>query len=173
MMLSGSALPGAGGRQPRWLVCSDADEEGPRSTCYRWAVIVITGELWLWSQVSFHYHHRCAVSNHRCAVIVITGELSVITVISNHCHHRWPVIISHRWAFIVILSSARDWKLTFISCGHVLCDWQWCKIDATDRTFCLADENSGRRWRIYECSCCTCCVCYDRLISQDTGYYVT
>jgi len=41
----------------------------------------------------------------------------------------------------------------------------------TDRMFCLADENSRRRWRwrIYECSCCTCCVCYDRLSSEDVG----
>jgi len=62
----------------------------------------------------------------------------------------------------------RDWKLIFISRGHVLRDWQWCKIDVKDRVFCLADETNGRRWRwrIYECSCCTCCVCYDRLSSE-------
>jgi len=55
----------------------------------------------------------------------------------------------------------RDWKLIFSSRGHVLRDWQWCKIDVTDRMFCLADENNGCRWRwrICECSCCTCCVC--------------
>ena len=29
----------------------------------------------------------------------------------------------------------------FISRGHVLRDWQWCKIDVKDRMFCLADEN--------------------------------
>ena len=63
----------------------------------------------------------------------------------------------------------RDWKLIFISRGHVLCDWHWRKIDVTDRTFCLADENNGRkwRWRIHKYSCCTCCVCYDRLSSED------
>jgi len=63
----------------------------------------------------------------------------------------------------------RDLKLIFISRGHVLRDWQWCKTDVTDRMFCLADENNGRRWRwrIYECSCCTCCVCFDRLSSED------
>jgi len=62
----------------------------------------------------------------------------------------------------------RDWKLIFIRRGHVLRDWQWCKVDVTDRMFCFADENNGRRWRwrIYECSCCTCCVCYDRLSSK-------
>jgi len=38
-----------------------------------------------------------------------------------------------------------DWKLIFISWGHVLRDWQWGKIDVTDRMFCLADENNGRR----------------------------
>jgi len=52
---------------------------------------------------------------------------------------------------------------------HVLRDWQWCKIDVTDWVFCLADENTGCRWRrrIYERSCCTCCICYDRLSSED------
>jgi len=63
----------------------------------------------------------------------------------------------------------RDWKLIFSSRGHVLRDWQWCKIDVTDRVFCLEDEHNRRRWRwrIYECSCCSCCVCYDHLISED------
>jgi len=31
-------------------------------------------------------------------------------------------------------------KLIFISRGHVLRDWQWCKIDGTGM-FCLADKN--------------------------------
>ena len=61
----------------------------------------------------------------------------------------------------------RDWQ--FISRSYVLRDCQWRKIDVTDQTFCLADENNGRRWRwrIYECSCCTCFVCYDRCSSED------
>jgi len=31
----------------------------------------------------------------------------------------------------------RDWKFIFTSRGHVLRDWQWRKIDVTDRMFCL------------------------------------
>jgi len=89
-----------------------------------------------------------------------------------HCaaNRDWNLDWNRDWNWQMWFHCAenRHWKLIFISRGHVLCDWQWCKIDVKDRMFYLADETNGRRWRwrIYECSCCTCCICYDRLSSE-------
>ena len=84
-------------------------------------------------------------------------------------------ILIEIWIEIVTEIGRRGSTMQLVnSQGHVLRDWQWCKIDVRDQMFCLADKNNGRRWRwpTYECSCCTCCVCYDCLSNAARMYWL-
>jgi len=84
----------------------------------------------------------CGWEGNRSSGVILVMRHGLCDVYIHPCARaQWPK------GGVFHCSENRDWKLIFISRGHVLRDWQWRKINVTERMFCLAYENNGRRWR--------------------------